>query len=90
MLFDAFTEKRDFLHLLDKVITSPGVKIYIGLESGYQIFDDCSVITAPYMIDKETVGVLGVIGPIRMSYEQVIPIVDITAKFISNALKSSS
>lgn len=90
MLFDAFTEKRDLLHLLDKTITSPGVKIYIGRESGYQIFDDCSVITAPYMIDKETVGVLGVIGPIRMSYEQVIPIVDITAKFISNALKSSS
>jgi heat-inducible transcriptional repressor len=89
-LFDAFSEKRDLLHLLDKTIASPGVKIYIGKESGHQIFEDCSVVTAPYTIDDHTVGVLGVIGPTRMSYDQVIPIVDITAKFISNALKLST
>jgi heat-inducible transcriptional repressor len=89
-LFDAFGEKRDLLHLLDKTIASPGVKIYIGKESGHEIFEDCSVITAPYIIDDRTIGVLGVIGPTRMPYDRVIPIVDITAKFISNALKSST
>ena len=85
-LFEAFTAKRDILHLLDQSLRADGVQIFIGQESGYGILDDCSLVAAPYMQDNETVGVLGVIGPTRMAYERVIPIVDITAKLLGSAL----
>ncbi len=85
-LFDAFTAKRDLLHLLDRSIRAGGIKIFIGSESGYDAFKDCSVVTAPYRTDKEVVGTLGVVGPTRMAYEQVIPIVDMTAKLLGVAL----
>jgi heat-inducible transcriptional repressor len=87
-LFEAFNEKRDFLHLLDHSLRADGVQIFIGHESGYQILDDCSVITAPYADGESVVGVLGVIGPTRMAYERVIPIVDMTAKLLGAALNS--
>jgi heat-inducible transcriptional repressor len=87
-LFDAFTAKRDILHLLDQSLRAEGVQIFIGHESGYQILDDCSLVAAPYVIDKHTVGVLGVIGPTRMAYERVIPIVDVTARMLGSALNS--
>ena len=87
-LFEAFNEKRDILHLLDHSLRAEGVQIFIGQESGYQILDDCSVVTAPYSADDAVVGVLGVIGPTRMAYERVIPIVDITAKMLGAALNS--
>jgi len=87
-LFEAFTAKRDILHLLDLSLHAEGVQIFIGQESGYQILDDCSLVTAPYMLDNETVGVLGVIGPTRMAYERVIPIVDVTARLLGSALNS--
>ena len=87
-LFEAFTEKRDILHLLDQSLRADGVQIFIGHESGYQILDDCSVITAPYSTGDGVAGVLGVIGPTRMAYERVIPIVDITAKLLGSALNS--
>jgi heat-inducible transcriptional repressor len=87
-LFDAFTQQRDILHLLDQSLRAEGVQIFIGQESGYTILDDCSVVTAPYSLDQEVVGVLGVIGPTRMAYERVIPIVDITAKLLGSALNS--
>jgi heat-inducible transcriptional repressor len=87
-LFEAFNEKRDFLHLLDQSLRAEGVQIFIGHESGYQILDDCSVVTAPYVAGDTVVGVLGVIGPTRMAYERVIPIVDLTAKLLSAALNS--
>ncbi len=87
-LFEAFNEKRDFLHLLDHSLKAEGVQIFIGHESGYQILDDCSVVTAPYAAGDSVVGVLGVIGPTRMAYERVIPIVDLTAKLLSAALNS--
>ena len=87
-LFEAFNEKRDFLHLLDQSLRAEGVQIFIGHESGYQILDDCSVVTAPYAAGDSVVGVLGVIGPTRMAYERVIPIVDLTAKLLSAALNS--
>jgi heat-inducible transcriptional repressor len=87
-LFEAFTEKRDILHLLDQSLRAEGVQIFIGHESGYQILDDCSVITAPYSTGDGVAGVLGVIGPTRMAYERVIPIVDITAKLLGTALNS--
>jgi heat-inducible transcriptional repressor len=87
-LFEAFNEKRDILTLLDLALRSQGVQIFIGQESGYQILDDCSVITAPYSTDTGAVGVIGVIGPTRMAYERVIPIVDLTARLLGSALNS--
>jgi heat-inducible transcriptional repressor len=86
-LFDAFTEKHEILHLLDKCMQAEGVQIFIGEESGYRLLDDCSLVTAPYEIDDQVVGVLGVIGPTRMAYGRVIPIVDITARLLGAALK---
>lgn len=85
-LFNAFSEKQDILYLLDNCMKADGVKIFIGEESGYKVLDECSVVTAPYEVDGESVGVLGVIGPTRMAYERVIPIVDITAKLLGSAL----
>ncbi len=88
-LFAEFSQKRDILHLLDRCISADGVKIFIGDEAGYDVFDACSVVTAPYKVEGQAVGVLGVIGPTRMNYERVIPIVDVTAKLLSTALKDS-
>jgi heat-inducible transcriptional repressor len=87
-LFEAFNEKRTILQLLDMSLGGQGVQIFIGRESGYQILDDCSVVTAPYSSDTGAVGVIGVIGPTRMSYERVIPVVDLTAKLLGAALNS--
>lgn len=87
-LFEAFNRQRDILHLLDQSMNAAGVQIFIGQESGYQILDSCSIVAAPYANDDDTMGVLGVIGPTRMAYERVIPIVDITAKLLGRALKS--
>ncbi|MCG6863285.1 MAG: heat-inducible transcriptional repressor HrcA [Chromatiaceae bacterium] len=86
-LFDAFTEKNQILHLLDRCIEADGVQIFVGEESGYQLLDDCSLVTAPYRVDDQVIGVLGVIGPTRMDYPRVIPIVDVTARLLSAALK---
>ena len=87
-LFEAFNEKHDMLRLLDSCLRAQGIQIFIGHESGYQILDDISVVTAPYMLDNQVVGVLGVIGPTRMAYERVIPIVDVTAKLLGSALNA--
>jgi heat-inducible transcriptional repressor len=87
-LFDAFTAKSDLLHLLDQSMRAGGVKIFIGSESGYEVLADCSVVTAPYSADGRIVGTLGVVGPTRMAYEQVIAMVDITARLLSGALSS--
>jgi heat-inducible transcriptional repressor len=87
-LFNAFTEKQEILHLLDRCLQGDGVQIFIGEESGYDTLQTCSVITAPYQINDQVVGVLGVIGPTRMRYDRVIPIVDVTAKLLGAALKS--
>ncbi len=87
-LFDAFTKKRDLLHLLERSLRAGGVKLFIGSESGYEALEGCSVVTAPYMQDGRVVGTLGVVGPTRMPYEQVIPFVDVTARLLSGALSS--
>ncbi len=86
-LFEIFDRKREMLGLFDRCVHSDGVKIFIGHEAGFEGFGDCSVITAPYAIAGKAVGVLGVIGPARMNYDQVIPVVDITAKLLGDALK---
>jgi len=85
-LFDLFEEKTSLLHLLDRSQRAAGVQIYIGGESNLVPLDEMSVVTAPYTVDGQVIGTLGVIGPTRMAYERVIPIVDVTAKLLSNAL----
>ena len=85
-LFDAFNTKRDMLHLLDQCIHSDGIQIFIGDESGYRMLDECSMVTAPYTVGGQILGVLGVIGPTRMAYDRVIPIVDATARLLGAAL----
>ena len=87
-LFEAFSRKQQILDLLDRSINADGVQVFIGEESGYRILDDCSIVTAPYKLDDDTIGVLGVIGPTRMAYDRVVPIVDITARLLRSALNS--
>ncbi len=85
-LFEAFSQKRGVIHLLDQCLEANGVQIFIGEESGYHAFDRCSLVTSSYSVNHEVVGVLGVIGPTRMAYEKVIPFVDVTAKLLGAAL----
>jgi heat-inducible transcriptional repressor len=87
-LFRLFEQRTGLLQLLDLSNRAEGVQIFIGGESGLAPLDGCSVITAPYEVDGQVVGSLGVIGPTRMAYDRVIPIVDITARLLSNALSS--
>jgi heat-inducible transcriptional repressor len=85
-LFEVFERRTSLMQLLDNSQRAEGIQIFIGGESGYLPLDECSMITAPYEADGQVVGTLGVIGPTRMAYERVIPIVDVTAKLLSNAL----
>jgi heat-inducible transcriptional repressor len=85
-LFELFEQKTSLQHLLDAAQRAQGVQLYIGDESGLVPLDECSVITASYELEGQVIGTLGVIGPTRMAYERVIPIVEITAKLLSNAL----
>jgi heat-inducible transcriptional repressor len=85
-LFEAFSRKRDILHLLDRCLDSEGIQLFIGDESGYEVLGDYSVVTAPYRVNGRVAGVLGVIGPTRMAYQRVIPIVDVTARVLGAAL----
>lgn len=86
-LLDAFAQKRDILHLLDRCLDSQGIQLFIGDESGYEVLGDYSVVTAPYRVNGRVAGVLGVIGPTRMAYQTVIPIVDVTARVLGAALE---
>lgn len=86
-LFEAFQRKRDLLGLLDDCLDADGVRIFIGEESGYRVLDECSVVSAAYTVDGRIVGTLGVIGPTRMAYDRVIPLVDATASLLGSALK---
>jgi heat-inducible transcriptional repressor len=85
-LFDLFERKTTLLQLLDISAHAHGVQIFIGGESGLMPLDEFTVVTAPYEADGKVVGTVGVIGPTRMAYERVIPIVDVTAKLLSSAL----
>lgn len=88
-LFEIFERRTSLMQLLDNSQRAEGIQIFIGGESGYLPLDECSMVTAPYEADGQVVGTLGVIGPTRMAYERVIPIVDVTAKLLSNALSSN-
>jgi heat-inducible transcriptional repressor len=87
-LFQAFTQQREILHLLDKCIRAEGVQIFFGQESGYAPLNNCSVVSASYSVEGNVVGVLGVIGPTRIAYDLVIPVVDVTAKLLGAALNT--
>jgi heat-inducible transcriptional repressor len=85
-LFDLLEQRTSLLQLLEMGSRAQGVQIYIGGESGLVPLDECSIVTAPYEADGEVVGTVGVIGPTRMAYERVIPIVEITARLLSSAM----
>lgn len=85
-LFDLFERKTSLAQLLELSNRAEGVQVFIGGESGIAPLDECSVVAAPYEVDGQVVGTVGVIGPTRMAYERVIPIVDVTAKLITSAL----
>ena len=84
-----FEQKTALMQLLDMSSKASGIQIYIGGESQLLPMDDMSVVTAPYQVNGKIVGTLGVIGPTRMAYQRVIPIDDITARLLSNALSHS-
>jgi len=88
-LFDLFEQKAQLMRLLDVSSRAEGVRIYIGGESQVIPYHELSVVTAPYEVDGQVVGTLGVIGPMRMPYEKMIQIVDVTAKMVSSALSHS-
>ncbi|OGA15204.1 MAG: heat-inducible transcriptional repressor HrcA [Betaproteobacteria bacterium RIFCSPLOWO2_02_FULL_66_14] len=85
-LFELFERKTSLLRILDLSLRGQGVQIFIGGESGVSTPDEVSLVTAPYRVNGEVVGTLGVIGPTRMAYDRVVPLVDVTAKLLSTAL----
>jgi heat-inducible transcriptional repressor len=89
-LFDLFEQKTSLFQLLDESSRADGVQIFIGGESTLVPIDELTVVTAPYEVDGKVVGTLGVVGPTRMAYERVIPIVDITARLVGSALSGNS
>lgn len=89
-LFKLFEQRTSLMQLLELSNKAEGVQLFIGDESGLAPLDSCSIITAPYEVDGQIIGSVGVIGPTRMAYDRVIPLVDITARLLSNALSSKS
>lgn len=85
-LFEAFNRKRDLLHLLDQCLAGDGTQVFIGGESGCDLLGQCSVVTSPYSVDGQVLGVVAVIGPTRMPYERIVPIVELAANFLGAAL----
>ena len=85
-LFEAFNQKSDLLHLFDQCLHAGGVQIFVGEESGCGVLEGCSVVTAPYSAGDQVLGVLGIIGPTRMAYDRVIPVVDVTARLLAEVL----
>ena len=89
-LFDAFQQKRDLLQLMEMCVKAPGVRLFIGEESGFSALDGCSIVTATYGTNGRMLGAIGVIGPTRMAYERVIPVVQATAGLLSDALNRAA
>ena len=86
-LFEAFSRKGTILHLLDQSLKTQGIQLYIGEESGYRVLDELSLVTSSYTVNGRIAGVLGVVGPTRMAYQRVIPVVDMTARMLGDALQ---
>lgn len=89
-LFDALDQKRELLGLFDQCLGADGVQVFIGQESGYRVLDEVTVVTAPYYVEGQVAGVLGVIGPTRMAYQRIIPLVSETARVLSRGLGEGS
>lgn len=89
-IFQAFKQKQQIMSILERSMVADGVKIFIGEETGNQSFKNCSIVSAPYKHNGKSIGVLAVIGPMRMHYDQVIPIVDVTAKLLSSAFSQET
>ncbi len=89
-LFDAFQQKNELLQLMEVCARAPGVRLFIGEESGFTALDGCSVVTASYGVHGRVLGAVGVIGPTRMAYERVIPVVQATAGLLSDALNRAA
>jgi len=89
-LFDAFQQKNELLQLMEVCARAPGVRLFIGEESGFTALDGCSVVTASYGAQGRVLGAVGVIGPTRMAYERVIPVVQATAALLSDALNRAA
>ena len=89
VLFDAFSRKGGVLHLLDQCLETDGIQLFIGQETGYAVVDDVSMLASPYEVNGQLAGVLGVVGPTRMAYNEVIPVIDVTAKLLGAALRQS-
>ena len=87
-LLELFEHKTSLIKILDLALRGQGVQIFIGGESGVAAPDDVSIVTSPYKVDGEVVGTVGVIGPTRMAYDRVVPIVDVTAKLLTSALSN--
>ena len=87
-MFDLFEQKTQLMRLLDVSSRAEGVRIFIGGESQVVPFEELSVVSAPYVVDGQVVGTLGVIGPTRMAYDRMIEIVDITSRLVGNALST--
>jgi len=85
-LFELFEQKTRLAQILDLSLRGQGVQVFIGGESGVSAPDEVSVVSAPYSVNGTVVGTVGVIGPTRMAYDRVVPIVEITAKLLSGAL----
>jgi len=85
-LFEAFNRKRDILHLLDQCLTGEGTQVFIGAESGCNLLEQCSVVSSPYSVNGQILGVVAVIGPTRMPYERILPIVELAANLLGSAL----
>jgi len=86
-LFETFSSKGVILHLLDRCLQSDGIQLFIGQETGYAQLDEISLVTSRYEVNGAVAGVLGVIGPTRMAYKDVIPVVDVTARLLGAALR---
>lgn len=88
-VFDGVLQAGELLNLINSCLDSDGVQLFIGKESGIDFLSSCTVVSSPYQVDGEVVGALAVIGPMRMDYNKVVPMVDVTAKMLSLALKRS-
>ncbi len=86
-LFEAFSRKGSVLHLLDRCLNTEGIQLFIGEESGYNVLDELALVSSAYSVNGQVAGVLGVVGPTRMAYQRVIPVVDVTAHLLGEALK---
>lgn len=89
-LFEAFQQKNELLQLMEVCARAPGVRLFIGEESGFAALDGCSVVTATYGAQGRVLGAVGVIGPTRMAYARVIPVVQATAGLLSDALNRAA